>query len=1707
MIILRRLILAISFQMGRAIAQWQRLFQRRERSPRRPSHVPPNPRWRQLRSQAGFVLPTTALLLVVVALTVTALSLRTLNRTEQVAADRAQKVIYNAATPAIDRAKAKLELLFTADPRLIAGGIPSEKYLMSMLLGRDITGKGADFTPPAKVFEYKLNDEKQLDANGDGQPDAAWTFPADTDGDGTEDADVAYSILFTTPPADRTGKLDFSLAAASVKTRASKLETRTGPMSAEDPTGPCNIASSLGVDVLPPVEGGWYQSPNNTSALRKNFQVDAVVVPRQNVARAGGGTKTIATLEFQQDRLAEKGNKWGAWFRNDLEMFSGPPFNWNGAMHTEGSMLWAGLSGTRRTKLFWVSDRGSCLYKDIQASTLSVAERGGFRGEFAATGLTGGFKDFGGGAQVSIDYTVQENLEQKERNFRPDTDSVNASKALDLTLDPLVLYTEDVSQRRGTGKYGDPAWNPNIEDYEYAKRALRQNLPKPYLDDFFRADNRYGPRPSYGRKTEFQLVNLGKKAGDNIAGQEALIRNTNSIEPAEVGADGYWERRAINEGLRVISSQRLKLGSSPDTPTIYPTKAEEFDNTEPHQGLQRRSLRDLLSAVQGTLIFHKGVGQGVQPVAALVSTVHPGSPETLKRSATFEKLPKDSGVAVKDQGPWRGLFDARFGDQKEELAIDFFNGRGTNGWEVDVNRLNQLISANKGSSTVSVSLDATMRKALENLARLGGDPDGAYPPKQEAGKVHPDPQIVQWGNFSNLRRALNNSNSSPADATTQQTAALDLGMLAYNIAYLEAIDYSDAEFRTDVLQKLADRLGKIADNSGDFTVKDAELTAWPKNPANQPVRNNSDRDLGRVDIFRRSPDAPFSVRVYPGSNNLRNPSDLSSDQRYIEAQLASLQKDSAGKTLASPPLLKVPGATPDPAGSPPFAKMTDSEVFPLVPPDAYIMALSDRTNTLKNLGNYPIKSTEWEQWARLIALREQVQRDRTFGFATHFGRVTRTGATGEDTKKHHYSYAIANDLTPSGVTTPGYWFNGRRYEKDKTYEFGCDFSEINGNNFFGFGKPTNTTEELRFLHLAGTLCPVEPKYPALYYLFPRPLSKDYTVHVTGGTKTAVDNIKLNGLGTIAAEVDHTQPKESDPFYGDYAKLYHNPYITAAAGSNFSVLTDDELKAIVIKPRAIDSWTSPIEKNASCPIATAAQLQPNCAVQLEIAVDTDGGKPDAALEQHRVAFKDAAIMDGRERLTTRVMDIDIDMLRQKSYAPSSIGDLWLSFGNIKRREFGGIIYAFREDATREDAIARSPSGGWGGYKNDYKANSSGSRMKIGPGNLQGQDPPISTETGISPKAIDFYADPDRRAHGFRLINGRSVRRIGGGNEAENIYGMSFITDNPLYIRGTFNLHESGGAQIEEFKKLLTADSSNFYQRGSNPERDLDLRFARSGPDDWRPVELLADTVTLLSSDYCDGSLRDTFLSSRPQAAGWYGCSGASNNYTSFYGQRRPSQNKSTVNNGELAQWSNENRFDPNSPIAVYYSGQPIQRENSDPTAATFGSLKPYQDGYEGFAANDSYGTATGGRTIPRALKTRFNAVFVSGISPSRSDQSYGGFHNFVGALENWDQVPMEISGAFVQLNFRNYATGPYDHDAWESNQNPQTGGDLIPYYRPPLRVWGYDVGLQYSPAGPIASRFITLGDTRSEFYGEPASNDPYICLLRKNIPGAETDGCQ
>ena len=74
----------------------------------------------------------------------------------------------------------------------------------------------------------------------------------------------------------------------------------------------------------------------------------------------------------------------------------------------------------------------------------------------------------------------------------------------------------------------------------------------------------------------------------------------------------------------------------------------------------------------------------------------------------------------------------------------------------------------------------------------------------------------------------------------------------------------------------------------------------------------------------------------------------------------------------------------------------------------------------------------------------------------------------------------------------------------------------------------------------------------------------------------------------------------------------------------------------------------------------------------------------------VALKDTGIYNGRELMNVRIMDMDMDMLRQDATGlgndPKGNADVWLPNS--------GIIYAFREDAVREDAITRpAPSVEW------------------------------------------------------------------------------------------------------------------------------------------------------------------------------------------------------------------------------------------------------------------------------------------------------------------------------------------------------------------------------------------------------------------------------
>lgn len=1389
--------------------------------------------------QEGFILPTTALVLVVVSLVIAALILRSLSRTTQVIGEREQQVIYNAASPAIERAKAKLEYLFSSSGGLPAG-IPPETTMVSKLLD-DAT----------YLNLYTLPGETRINLVAPSNPGTAasnaWTFTDPATGN-----QIAYSILINTQ--DPTGGKATTITSAA-KDKAALQIVRNAPLGSQTVNAGCVNQNGVAL------QGGWSPDALNTATLHKNFQVNALVL------NSGTVSKPAATLELIQQRDLNQGNRWGAWFRNDLEVFAGPSFNWNGTMHTEGSLFF----GNGTLHAFLISSPSSCLFGSdggILASDITMTKIPDpkssntlqFQGQLVGGKINANSLD---SPAATIDETSKDSFTLNSKN-----DSVLSNKPSEISLDPLQLLTADTSVARNSDSptpdtnsntsKRDSNWDGNsnslVQGISPVKgRVSNRAETKPYVDDTYRADNRYGPKlPPNGIPTGF-------KVGDPIPTTDPdyskLTTNTvPASTPEAVGLDGYWERRADNEGLRVIVGQRLELGP----PLVLASVAGTTN-----EALQRRNLRDDISAVQATAIYHHGsklTNPDVDyPVACLATTVHPGTATTLQRSATFQNI----------------IFQNAAGNPIT-LKSDFFDGWGTNGWEYNV-------------PDPASFPNSSMRKALGNLANYAGDPYGYYPAKQDsASKIyvgstavtHPYPQLTQAGDFSNLRLAYNNlvtsgyvfSSLSLADQATLQTAACTLGMLAYEVKSLTDFSYAS------------------------------------------------------------------NISLLTALNN------------------------------------KIPAS-----GNP-----------------AQVIAAVTKSDS--KLG----------QLARLIYIKEQLKWDR---------------------------------LVPQAPNP------------------GCDLTNYTTN-------PALTT-----LTNLSKLCPQNQYFNSLYYLFPN----------TGAVSTP-------------------QPESPDRLSDSYIASVNSPTTTPTpaitAPNPYRPLSNFDLDQIKLAPRDIGSWVLGNEV-VSSPSATTKV--PNYSQQELIQYIDNSG----ASTIYRVPLKDTALFNGREMMNIRVLNFDLDLLRRtKSSATGT--DTWLPAG--------GIVFAFREDAVREDAIARPAKVTWSNYTNQWTSNydfgpPTAYRMNADPTNLQ--DPPLSDPTGIlpkpsyptgvSPKPTDYYADPERRPYGFRLKNGSNLQR--SIISATNISGLSFISDQPVYIQADskngFNLHDNSGTRLEEFSEYLKDDWSNFYSRTT-----LDPNFARS-KDSWLPSVILADAISILSNNFCDGSIEDGFLTAGIDTSNstpfvdrqQYGCttSGGSTGYTSYLNQNRP---KNALTGGVT--WQRETNLDDptTSPIAISPNGVPMT------------SSGPYSGSYYAFTdhkVDDNGGSQANQLNQPN--ESRINAIIVSGTVPSRVGESYGGFHNFPRFLEDWHNINLHISGSFIQLNFSNYATGPFDQDNWEASstacndnnscQAALVGSDkeIIRYYSPPNSLWGYDVGLQYQPPGPVSRRFASIPNTRSEFYKELPVDDPYIKLLR------------
>ncbi len=1781
-------------------------------------------------SSSGFVLPTTVLLILVVSLSVGAMTYRAFTRNTQVITQNQQRVIYNAATPAIDRARSKLEYMFdqSKDNRYPSGGVPEETKLLNMMLNDASTGLGpitlATGTAGATINPYNLPDERRVNLDtSDRAIDNAWSFETDMNGDGrtdgSEDATVVYSIIFQTPNAPSGSDLQKELVRLTDKDKNLLQVVRHGPLTTET-GGACKVSTASTNNNT--AKAGWFEDPSNTSIVRKNFQVDVLVVPHSKKASA-------VTLEFQQDRQISKGNKWAAWFRNDLEIFPGPEFRWNGAMHTEGNLIVGGPT-TDRFQAYLISSTESCLYPPIENSEITVTE--------VKDRKTG--EDFAGAVAIGRIGIVQNSgsfVLHYQNGQTPAKISINQANSGSTASDPSKIYSDPelilTRDRReaegGTDRTNrtNVKWSQLPPQVTTTNRRLRPNQePSPYIDDLYRADDRWGPKPKYKTAdTPARNDSAGTGYGNFItaANKDLIVNSTGVVNPKptdktdeSVGDDGYWERRARNEGLRVIVGERLELGNlfgwtmphdtnnddyiDPSTETegdpLYPPEVAPYPVRSATQFLkhinrQHRTLRDNLSAVQATAIYHTDLNNTLTkdyPVACLVSTNHPGTPTTLQDSIDF--------------------VPTRFRDTANNqlsLMSDFFMGRGTNGWEFEPPQKTPVQFAD------SLGLNQPLRIALNNLANFAGDPKGAFPPVQD-NDMHPYPALTMWGNFSNLRRALKTlddgtpyQNLSIADKTYIQTASCTLGMMAYNIDMVQRFDPETNDGSRGLMKKLGDDLYELMDG-----------------------------------------DVPKGGEVLPGSQ-IKN-------YKYTAYKAGDL-RDSA----------YVPQDYYD------------------VPPEAYIAALRQKYTV--SSGSDAINDSKL-RLAEMLMMKYQIRRDRTFGFrpSPFFGHYTVTKSTESNEGSDVRVFPTAcdpNELLSLGVPTnpttnlarqrlglsrlcgalnipknynlsttfdpaaarpvvmpkfPAlyYLFPEQKHNLDgtsatnfrvdpvKKVPFGVDEYDTRQPSALANGTSALTPEALADMLFTDNKF-VEPYVSAAYnktslgaYEFlpvqattPSPTRSPARTPYYNAAITDTPTVALYDLGgrpPIAEELRLAGTTTADSLRAATPATNRSPFPLAETAVNLVAVQPRQLNGFPasVAGFSYDTWKLPAKTDV---VGTSAPNKTNVPTNI---IEVPEGTLNLRKVPYAVPFLDRAIFDGRQLMLTRVMDMDLGLMRSEK----------IDGGQYKEPvlPMSGVVFAFREDAVREDAIARPASGN--------------NRMSaIDPKNPK--DPKVVVDAaqgliGISTKPVDYLPDPERRVHGFRLRNGSQIKRNkklvadSGFSETDNYRGLSIFTDQPLYIQGDLNLHQTGdddktGTPLEEFRgtsamiRGKTLSDNDFYKAfydrgkgGSNGDKDPD--FAQPDKDRWRPTELLADSISILSDNFCDGSASDLFVNydrkdyaqgkqhsfsnntdgaNRKFDRGVYhdsgsgfkntglysaGCStvGAGktsdeSGYTSFRNSDQPFSNLPTSASGTgRFDWVRENpnptsyseglriagEYDVStapagdymSPVKISRSGLPILREplretrvaavcndanNKDwskllckPTPGT----RLYGDSGDTQTSNLAFrpiGSGQNGRSpyLMGATAANINSIVVSGIVPSQPGQSYGGLHNFPRFTEYWKDISLDYSGSFLQLSFSNYATAPWEMEAWEYDnagiQQPSlnTSGEAIQFYDPPLRSWGYDVALQLAAAGPAASRFVINTPSRNEFYSEPQINDPYIKTLCRaaiatNVRGSANLNC-
>ncbi|MBW4635855.1 MAG: hormogonium polysaccharide biosynthesis protein HpsA [Iphinoe sp. HA4291-MV1] len=374
-----------------------------------------NKRKRRVSANSGFVLPTVAMVALVVVLLTTAILFRSFERSKHASNVRVNEAVLSAALPALERAKAKIEQLF-GDSRL-PNSTPSDFSLEQVINDNLNQFTFGDETQLKLVKEFNgksnIQDEETLKT--------AWKYPVDTDNNGKFDSYTLYGIYFRTPINNKP---------------KSFLRARTQPMD-EGTECPSLVTTSANLVSTQ----GWYKVGDK---LKKSIFVYTTTVPITNLTGLNTnkyetftGNKGFAALEYQQDRARIPLSNNAVVYEDDLEIASEEGISLNGRILTNGNLLTK--AATKPIRFYLVSSPKSCYFKEESSKIIVAGNVINSRGT----------ENFGGG-DVQVDL-FDDQFYEKNSTIRSD-------------------FINNTNQTVPTSVYGNTA---AYNDEAYAKRINR----------------------------------------------------------------------------------------------------------------------------------------------------------------------------------------------------------------------------------------------------------------------------------------------------------------------------------------------------------------------------------------------------------------------------------------------------------------------------------------------------------------------------------------------------------------------------------------------------------------------------------------------------------------------------------------------------------------------------------------------------------------------------------------------------------------------------------------------------------------------------------------------------------------------------------------------------------------------------------------------------------------------------------------------------------------------------------------------------------------------------------------------------------------------------------------------------------------------------------------------------------------------------------